>query len=127
MKMIHNFVPLKSLPLYNKDSELCTATYASRLCSVCRSPCKNCCSVCSDASNGIIVALCGLRSKHLSSKAYCRCCSVNIVPCIHIQLLTFYMYMYIFTDFVAVPISLHNPPHEGSSVLKDHMNIISDL
>ena len=29
--LLHNFVPLKSLPLYNKDSELCTATYASRL------------------------------------------------------------------------------------------------
>ena len=51
--------------------------------------------------------------KQLSSKAYFRCCIVNIVPCIHIQLLTFYMYMYIFTDLVAVPISLHSP-HEGS-------------
>ena len=65
--LLHNFVPLKSLPLYNKDSELCTATYASRLRSVCRSPCKNCCSVCSDASNGKIVALCGLRSKQGSN------------------------------------------------------------
>ena len=49
-----------------------------------------------------------------SKEAIVRCCIVNIVPCIHIQLLTFYMYMYIFTDFVAVPISLHNPPHKGS-------------
>ena len=65
--LLHNFVPLKSLPLYNKNSELCTATYASRLCSVCRSPWKNCCSVCSDASNGKIVALCGLRSKQGSN------------------------------------------------------------
>ena len=31
------YIISKSLPLYNKDSELCTATYANRLCSVCRS------------------------------------------------------------------------------------------
>ena len=35
--------------------------------------------------------------------------------------------MYIFTDFCSCSISLHNPPHEGSYVLKGHMNIINDL
>ena len=30
-------------------------------------------------------------------------------------------------DFCSCPISLHNPPHEGSYVLKGHMNIINDL
>ena len=29
--------------------------------------------------------------------------------------------MYIFTDLCSCPISLHNPPHEGSYVLKGHM------
>ena len=60
-QLLHNFVLLKII------QKVCTATYASRLCSVCRSPCKKCCSVCSDASNGKIVALCGLRSKQGSS------------------------------------------------------------
>ena len=39
------------------------ATYASRSCSVCKCPCKNYCTVCSEMANGSIVALCGLKFK----------------------------------------------------------------
>ena len=41
----------------------CVATNASRACSVCKSLCKNYCSVCSEMENDNIVALCGLKSK----------------------------------------------------------------
>ena len=88
--LLHNFVLLKSLPLYNKDSELCTATNASRLCSVCRSPCR------------IVVVFAQMHQMEKSwlyvdcdQSKDCSCCIVNIVPCIHIQLLTLYMYVYI--------------------------------
>ena len=38
-----------------------------RSCSVCKSPCKNYCTVCSEIANDSIVALCGLKSKQGSA------------------------------------------------------------
>ena len=63
----HNFAPLSLHPFNDKNSAFCVATYASRACSVCKSPCKNYCTVCSEMANGNIVALCGLKSKHGSA------------------------------------------------------------
>ena len=63
----HNILPLSSLPMYNKNSEQCTGIYASRLCSICRNPCKNYCKVCSDTAKNQIVSLCGLKSKQGST------------------------------------------------------------
>ena len=63
----HNIAPLSLHPLYDKNSASWVATYASRACSVCKSPCKNYCTVCSEMANGSIVALCELKSKHGSA------------------------------------------------------------
>ena len=60
----HNITPLS---LHDKNSASCVATYVSRSCSVCKSPCKNYCTVCSEIANGSIVALCGLKSKQGSA------------------------------------------------------------
>ena len=47
-KFPHNIAPLSLHPLYDKNSASCVATYASRTCSVCNSPCKNYSTVCSE-------------------------------------------------------------------------------
>ena len=60
----HDIVPLSSLTYYNKNSPYAAATYANRLCTICKSPCKYLCRVCSDTSKGSIVAMCGLKSKN---------------------------------------------------------------
>ena len=64
MKHFHTTLPH---PLYDKNSATCVATNASRACSVCKSLCKNYCSVCSEMENDNIVALCGLKSKQGSA------------------------------------------------------------
>ena len=63
----HDIVPLSSLTYYNKNSPYAAATYANRLCTICKSPCKYLCRVCSNTSKGSIVAMCGLKSKNGSS------------------------------------------------------------
>ena len=63
----HNIAPLSLHPLYDKNSASWVTTYASRACSVCKSPSKNYCTVCSEMANGSIVALCGLKSKQGSA------------------------------------------------------------
>ena len=50
----HDIVPLSSLSYYNKNSPNTAVTYANRLCTICKSPCKYLCQVCSD---------CNMRSK----------------------------------------------------------------
>ena len=63
----YDIVPLSSLCYYNKNSPNTAATYANRLCTIFKSPCKYHCQVCSDTSRGKIVATCGLKSKNGSS------------------------------------------------------------
>ena len=50
----HDIVPLSSLTYYNKNSPY-AATYTNRLCTICKSPCKYLCRVCSDTSKRSIV------------------------------------------------------------------------
>ena len=59
----HSIALVSLHPLYNKNSASWVATYVSRACSVCKSLCKNYCTVCSEMANGSIVTLCGLKSK----------------------------------------------------------------
>ena len=56
----HDIVPLSSLTYYNKNSPYAAATYANRLCTICKCPCKYLCRVCSNTSKGSTVAMCGL-------------------------------------------------------------------
>ena len=79
----YNILPLSSLPMYNKNSEQCTGTYASRLCSICRNPCKNYCKDCSDTAKNQIVSLCGLKSKQGSTclvKHIVQCNCIHVIP-----------------------------------------------